>query len=226
MRHTVGSVPPRPADPTSPAGATLRWLRRPVVGRPVILVLHGGQQSGTMPTSWRQLSVLRARLLAAGLMRRTGGSGSGVAFLRYAVRGWNEDRAPVRDACWALEQIRATAPGSAVGVVGYSMGGRVGLQLVGEPDVEALVTLGAWVQQQDLATITPGPGVRVLLLHGAQDRVTDPRGSEQAAQVLRARGAEVSLGPTLVDSHAMMRHAGTWHELTAGHVGATHAPRS
>lgn len=187
-----------------------------------MLLLHGGQAHGSSPTSWRQLSMARVWPFA-GVIARRGGGDIAVAFLRYAVRGWN-DAAPVRDARWALTQIRRELPGMPIGVAGYSMGGRTALRLCGDPAVASLVTLAAWADSADVGTWHPHRGLPVLMMHGTADRVTDPRGTELAARTLRSRGAEVAVQSVAGDTHAMLRHASTWHGRTADHLVTTLLP--
>ena len=204
----------------SPSGAGLRWVHRPDDPRAAVLVLHGGQAHGDSPTSWRQPSVLRARLFATAIARRARDERVSVGFLRYAVRGWN-DAAPVADGRWALDEVRRRHSGLPLGLFGYSMGGRVALQLTGEAGVRSLVTAAAWVEAPDLRHVDPAPGLDALLLHGSQDRVTAPRGSELAGRHLESRGARVQVQTDLDDTHAMLRHALTWHARAADHlVGA------
>jgi dienelactone hydrolase len=204
----------------SPAGASLRWVHRPADPRGVVLVLHGGQSAGSEPTSWRQLSVLRARLFATAIARPARSQQVAVAFLRYAVRGWNGG-SPVTDGRWAMEQLRQLHPDVPVGLFGYSMGGRVALRLTGDPAVRSLVTAAAWVESADLRHVDAAPGLDALLLHGSQDRVTSPQGSAVAAQHLQGQGARARVQTDLDDTHAMMRHARTWHARAAEHlVGA------
>lgn len=156
----------------------------------------------------------------AGAIARGGDGTIAVAFLRYAVRGWN-DAAPVRDARWALSEIRRELPGMPIGVAGYSMGGRTALRLCGDPGVASLVTLAAWVDSDDAPMWQPHAGLPVLMMHGTADRVTSPRGTDLAAGLLRRRGAEVEVVAVEGDTHAMLQHARTWHRRTAGHVANT-----
>jgi acetyl esterase/lipase len=58
----------------------------------------------------------------------------------------------------------------------------------------------------------------VVLLHGLRDRTTDPDGSRALALEARAAGAEAAWLPVPGGDHAMLRHAPTWHSLTARSV--------
>jgi dienelactone hydrolase len=207
----------------SEAGATLRWVSRPKRARANVLVLHGGQPQGDGATSWHQPSVIRAWLFAGAIARQGRPAAIGVAFVRYAVRGWNA-QAPVADGRWALQQLAREQPGLPVGLFGYSMGGRVALRLVDDEGVRSLVTAGAWVTPTDLQHINPHPGLEALLLHGAMDQVTDPRGTALAAEHLRTHGASAQQQTDLEDGHAMMRHARDWHARAARHLRATLVP--
>ncbi|ANS79425.1 hypothetical protein SGUI_2029 [Serinicoccus hydrothermalis] len=193
-------------------------MRRHTDERAHVLVLHGGQQHSTEPTSWRQLSVLRSRLFAAAVARAGRQDRIGVSFLRYAQRGWN-DGAPLRDATWALARVREEHPGIPVGLLGYSMGGRTALHLAGE--VDALVTAAAWVEQADLPAVHPPTSGRALLLHGTEDQMTSPEGTLRAAERLREQGAEVDVRTDLADTHGMMRHRADWHRLAGAHLVQT-----
>lgn len=203
----------------APTSARLRLVHRPTTPRAAVLVLHGGQESSADPTSWRQLSVWRSRLFASAIAR-AGRDDLAVFFLRYAVRGWNGG-APVGDARWALAQVRAQVPGVPVGVFGYSMGGRVALRLAG--DVDTVVTAAAWVKPGDLEHLR-APSRPSLLLHGTSDTMTDPQGSRAAAAHLTRITGRADAATSMVDlddTHAMMRHARTWHARAAGHLHDT-----
>ncbi|MGB5953649.1 MAG: alpha/beta hydrolase [Ornithinimicrobium sp.] len=202
---------------TSPLGARLRYQHRPTTPVGVVLVLHGGQAHSQEATSWRQASVLRVMPFAWSLAS----AGRGqlvVAFLRYAVRGWNTGGDPLRDARWALQEIGYRYPGLPVALVGYSMGGRVALQLAGECRAHAVVTLAAWFVPAEAATWQPCPGLRAFLMHGAADRVTDPRGSELAAQVLRAGGAATEVEIVSGATHTLLRQPLYWQSRVSAFV--------
>lgn len=222
----------------SPSGAVLHRTNRPSDPLAVVLVLHGGRQQSTAPTAWHQAAVLRPLFFAQAVARHGGGQGGGqrgghegarlaVIRLRYAVRGWNATRgsstepAPVRDGRWALGRVAEIHPGLPIGLMGYSMGARAALRLSGEPGVRSLVTLAAWVEQADMATWQPNPGLSVLLLHGAADRVTSPRGSVLAGARLRDLGAQTEVEVLPAEGHDMLRHTRHWHRRAAEHLTAT-----
>ncbi len=201
----------------SSRGARLIWKNKPSQPRAAVLVLHGGQAHGTHPTSWWQASVLRV-MPFANAIARAGRDDVAVAFLRYAVRGWNEAGDPMIDARWAVGEIERTYGDLPLGLVGYSMGGRVALQLAGDCRPAAVVTLSAWVEPAEAAQWRPCPGLKALVLHGGSDRVTDPAGSELAARTLRAGGSEVEAEIVPGDTHAILKNGRYWHRRTADFV--------
>lgn len=198
----------------SPHGSQLIWKSRPARPVAVVLVLHGGQAHGTDPTSWLQASVLRVMPFVRAITRR-GRSQVAVAFLKYAVRGWNAEADPLRDARWALSEIKAAYGDLPLGLVGYSMGARVALQLAGECAASSLVTLSAWVEPSETHQWHACPDLKALLLHGSDDRVTDPAGSQLAAGALRAGGAQVEVEIVPGDTHAILKNARYWHRRAA-----------
>jgi len=183
----------------------------------LVLVLHGGQAYGLGPTSWWQASVLRLAPFTAAIARR-GRRDLAVCFLRYAVRGWNAGADPLRDARWALAQMEEAHGDVPIVLVGYSMGGRTALRLVNERPFAALVTLSAWAEPQE---VKPGPGassMKALMLHGSDDEVCAPQGTEAAADILRRAGVEVELEIVPGDTHAIVKNARYWHRRTADFV--------
>lgn len=193
--------------------AELRWTAEPADPTAVVLVLHGGREHSIAPVSWSQLPVLRM-IPFARAVARVGEGRIAVARLKYAIRGWNEEAAsPVPDARAALEQIRVRHPGVPIALLGHSMGGRVALSLAADPDVTAVVGLAPWVEPDDVAR--GGPGLQALLVHGTDDRMTDPRNTARMAGLLRDRGVEVTHVPVAGSKHAMLQHAGVWHRTAA-----------
>ena len=188
----------------------------------VVLVLHGGGETGYGAVEWLGGPVLRMWPFAKAIERR---AGDRLAVLRLKNRyfGWNgSDQTPLVDARWALDQIRERYAGLPIALVGHSMGGRVALHLAGEPDVTTVVGLAPWVAGGDPAH--GRPGLDVLLMHGLDDRITDPRRTKAIAERLRAAGADVTWRPVEGDGHAMLRHALTWHRDVADFVTGSLLP--
>lgn len=182
----------------------------------VALVLHGGGESGYGPMPWWEGPVIRMHPFARAIERRAG-DGLAVVRLKNRYFGWNgTEQTPLTDARWALDQIRARYAGLPIALVGHSMGGRVVTHLAGEPNVTTVVALAPWVEDGDPR---PGrPGLKVLLMHGVNDRVTDPRRSKALGDVLRGQGADVTWRPVEGEGHPMLRHPLTWHREVAEFV--------
>lgn len=179
----------------------------------VVLVLHGGGEAGYGPVEWLRGPVLRMWPFARAIERRADGR-LAVLRLKNRYHGWNgADQTPLVDARWALAQIRQRYAGLPVALVGHSMGGRVALHLADAPEVSTVVGLAPWVVGGD--PVHGRAGQRILLMHGAQDRVTDPRRSKALAERLGTAGADVTWRPVEGEGHAMLRHPLTWHREVA-----------
>jgi len=136
--------------------------------------------------------------------------------LKNRVRGWNGTRQdPVQDARWALDRIRRALPGVPVVVVGHSMGGRVALHLSAEPDVVGVAALAPWVESD---VRQPRRGVAVLLMHGSDDHVTDPRRTEVLARRYADTGVDLRYVTVEGGTHTMLKHAALWHDTVADFV--------
>jgi dienelactone hydrolase len=176
-----------------------------------------------MPTSPYQLSYLRMLDMYAGLRRQS--RSCAVYLLRYRLRGWNPGHGlpdPVRDARWALDQIRDRHPGLPVGLLGHSMGARTAFAVADDPQVVGVCALAPWLPQQE-----PLPpvrsGARYVIAHGTADRMTSPTLSKVYAQRLRAAGAAVARFEFPDAKHALLDSPGLWHrfavQTTLGLVG-------
>lgn len=201
-------------DPHGGAGAELRG-HVPPHPRGVVIVLHGGAETGRTPVSWWGLAVLRMVPFAKAMVRR-GGDDLAVVRLKYRVRGWNGTRQdPVQDAMWALERARCVFPGRPIALVGHSMGGRVAIHLANQPDVSAVAALAPWIVG-DISS--PHPETPVLLMHGTHDRMTDPHRTETLAARYEHDGADVTHVRVEGETHPMLRHASRWHDTVATFV--------
>lgn len=184
----------------------------------IALVLHGGRARSTAPVQARQLAVLRMVPLAAALRKAEGASGHlEVARLRYRVRGWNEsDRSPVADARWALDELSRRHPGVPIALVGHSMGGRTAIYVADHPAVRVVVGLAPWLEDGD--PVETVAGRRVLIVHGARDRMTSPVASRRWAAAAQGVAETISYVSVRDDAHAMLRRAEVWHRLSAEFV--------
>lgn len=167
-----------------------------------VLVLHGGASRGDrMMVSPTQLSVVRM-IPTARAVARAGRGRLAVFRLLNSWRGWDSEHTPLADAAWAARQVRERYGALPLGLVGHSLGGRAALLAGGEEGVESVVALNPWVYPTDTADLT---GRRVLIVHGARDRVAPPARAEAVAGNL-SRTADVDFVIIPGGRHAMLRH--------------------
>jgi dienelactone hydrolase len=185
----------------------------------VVLLLHGGaSRRREMMVSPTQLSVLRMIPIAR-RVARAGGGELAVYRLLNRVRGWDTHHTPVHDAQWALEEIARRLGGPRpTCLVGHSLGGRAALLAAGAAEVRSAVALAPYVYPSDGDRDLTGR--RLLIVHGAQDRIARP---ENAAAVARglSRTATVSYVSVERGKHAMLRHHACFDGLAAGFAAAT-----
>jgi dienelactone hydrolase len=90
----------------------------------------------------------------------------GLAFaeVRYRVKSWQRLESCIEDARAAVHEIGAQR----VALLGFSMGGAVGVAIAAEQNVEEVVGLAPWIPDQlDVSTLR---GKRLTVIHGALDR--------------------------------------------------------
>jgi pimeloyl-ACP methyl ester carboxylesterase len=188
-------------------------------GRPeaAVLVLHGGaSRQGEMMVSPTQLSVLRMVPIA----RRIARAGRGrlaVYRLLNSRRGWDTHHTPVKDAHWAIDQVRDRYGDVPIGLVGHSLGGRAALLAGDHDDVASVVALNPWVYPSDHADLG---GRRVLIAHGDQDRIALPGRAQAVARTL-ARTTDVAFLTVEGGKHAMLGRASVFEEAASDWVVAT-----
>jgi pimeloyl-ACP methyl ester carboxylesterase len=185
----------------------------------VVLVLHGGASRRDDPrVSPTQLSVLRmipiAQRVAKADRRRLA-----VYRLLNSTRGWDTRHTPVDDVHWAIDQLRdGFGSDLPIGLVGHSLGGRAAILAAERPEVHSVVALNPWVYPADGDIDLTGR--RVLIVHGTDDRIADPRRSAAAAGRL-ARTADVSYVSVNGGKHAMLRRGREFERLAADFAAAT-----
>jgi predicted esterase len=184
-----------------------------------VLLLHGGaSRRGKMAVSPAQLSVLRM-LPIAHRVARAGKGRLAVYRLLNSTRGWDTHHTPVRDAEWALGEI-AERHGRRLPtcLIGHSLGGRAALLAVGAEEVRSVVALAPYIVPGDHPR--GAAGRRVLIVHGARDRVAGPTRSLALAEALE-REAEVTYVCVEGGKHAMLREHATFDGLAAGFASTT-----
>jgi predicted esterase len=181
----------------------------------VVLVLPGGKAKSFEPGDPRKLSAVRMRPFASMLHRRGRAHGLAVWTVRYRYRGWNGDqRSPVADAQWALDEVRRRHGDVPVAVIGHSMGGRTALAVGGDPSVRGVCALAPWTESKD--PVEHLAGATVLIAHGSLDMVTSPRASRQYAERVAQVAARVGYIVVRGDMHAMLVRWRTWHRIATG----------
>jgi dienelactone hydrolase len=177
----------------------------------LVLALPGGEESSLRPRSrtaevflWPVIRAIAQRGRARGVVAHV---------VRYRHRGWNGEQAdPVTDARRAIEEVRRRYGPLPVGLVGHSLGGRVAVHVAGESGVEAVALLAPWLE--DVDPVGASSGRRLLVVHGARDRHTDPEASYRFAVAARRAGARIQR-VQLPGGHLLMRHRRAWTALTA-----------
>jgi dienelactone hydrolase len=181
----------------------------------VVLVLSGGKPNSFARTDPGQLAAARMRPFASMLHRRGRPHGLAVWTVRYRYRGWNgEQRSPVADAQWALDEVRRRHGDLPVVLVGHSMGGRVAFAVGGDPSVRGICALAPWTESGD--PVAHLAGATVLIAHGNLDMVTSPGASRQFAVRIAQLGARVGYINVVGDLHAMLFRWRRWHRLATG----------
>ena len=106
-------------------------------------------------------------------------------------------------------------------LVGHSLGGRAALLSAGRPEVVSAVALAPWVYPTDVPAELHG--ARILIVHGADDRIADPDRSEALARRIAARpgGAEVAYVTVRRGTHSMLARHAVFDGLAAGFAAVT-----
>jgi alpha-beta hydrolase superfamily lysophospholipase len=182
--------------------------------RGVALIAHGGKERSTAPDSHLRPPALRMLPFSADLARAGRRMGLAVAQLRYRVVGYN-DGDPVRDVEWAIDHLARRFDGP-VCLVGHSMGARAVLRAAGHDRVTAVAGLAPWCPPAE--PVEQLEGRTVLLVHGTDDRVTDPVRSLEFGRLARTRAARLARVELPRTGHGMLQRVPTWQSLTRGFV--------
>lgn len=194
---------------------SLHRLDAPGRPRGLVLMLHGGAQTGLEPVDARSASWQRSRWMQRRVAARAHTEGVGVWLLRYRHRGWNAGASavpsPVPDARWALEEVRRAYGELPVVLLGHSMGARTAVAVADDPTVTGVVGLAPWLPPAEPVTALADRHLAVA--HGRADKIT----SFDATAAFVHRAAAVAASTELVDmgglGHYMLRRAGHWDDV-------------
>lgn len=190
--------------------------------RAALLMLHGGAEHGTDEVDRRSASLQRARWMFQSIRGPLARRGIDAALLRFSVRGWNAGRghepAPVGDARWALDELRAAHPDVPIVLLGHSMGARTALHVADDPAVVGVVGLAPWFPpDEDVSGLA---GVHLVAAHGSRDHITSARQTRrllQRATGVAATSEFVDMGPV---GHYMLSHVRRWNRTALHHTTA------
>lgn len=182
----------------SPRLIPVRVPRDPVGA---VIVLHGGaSRRDAVAVSPTQLSVLRMIPVARRISRLPG---LAVYRVLNSRRGWDAEHTPVVDTQWALDRVRERLGELPIVLVGHSLGGRAAVLAGGADGVVGAVALAPYLLPGDGAVDLSGR--RVLMVHGARDRIASLPRAEATAREL-ARHADVGFIRVADGTHSMLRH--------------------
>ncbi len=102
-------------------------------------------------------------------------------------------------------------------VLGHSMGGRAALRVADDESVRGVVGLAPWLPPGEPVSVE---GRTVHLVHGSEDRWTDPRATSAWAERAATQAAHVSFTRVEGSGHFMISNLSTWHRLAGSGVAA------
>lgn len=198
---------------------SIAWDAAPASAGAVALLLHGGAIEGRQANRPWSYNVARIFPIARTVAKANAPWPLAVARLRFRWRGWNGDeRSPVADALWGLEQVRSRYPGRPIALVGHSMGGRTALYVADEPDVRLFVGISPWIEAGD--PLPTKPDLTTVLVHGDRDIICPLWASRETVEKLRADGHGAALIRVARSDHAMLVRARLWSRLVTDVVVA------
>ena len=201
-----------------PTGADLR-LTGPS-DRAAVVCVNGGQRTEVEGT-WSASLEWLVRQLAPRFPRL------GFAEVRYRIKSWKRLDWCVEDARAAIQAVGAPR----VLLLGFSMGGAVGISAADEPGVEEVLGLAPWIP--DRLDLAPLAGRRLTVLQGSLDRAlpgipgVSPAHSRRGFERARALGVdgEYTLLRGAVHGMALRAHWGRQVPLPRAGAWAQHVAR-
>jgi dienelactone hydrolase len=210
------------------SGAELR-LTGPT-DRAAVVCVNGGQRAEVEGT-WSASLEWLVRRLAPRFPQL------GFAEVRYRIKSWKRLDWCIEDARAAIHAVGAPR----VLLLGFSMGGAVGISVADEPGVEEVLGLAPWIP--DRLDLAPLSGRRLTVLHGSLDRSlpgipgVSPADSRRGFERARDHGidGEYTLLPGAVHGMALRAHwgrpvplprAGAWARCVARELERFEGSRS
>jgi len=187
--------------------------RHDAAGTPsgVVLMLHGGKESSTVPVDDRSLSRKRSLAMQAAIAPAAAEAGVSTWLLTYRVRGWNGGSGAVADARWALEQVRRELGEVPVVLLGHSMGGRTAVHVADDPHVTGVVGLAPW--WPDGEPVGALAGKHLVAAHGRRDKITSYRATSRFVERSRAVATSVEMHDMGPIGHYLLRRVAAWNDL-------------
>ncbi|MER7969934.1 prolyl oligopeptidase family serine peptidase, partial [Streptomyces sp. NPDC096080] len=145
--------------------------------------------------------------------------------------GWNGGAAQLaQDATWAADEIVRRYGDVPVCLAGVDMGGRAALRSGGHEAVDSVLAIAPWLPEDDMAA-PPEPvrqlvGRQVLIVHGTNDRRTDPELSFRLAARAKKANREVCRFEVHADGHGLHQYRAEVHALAQDFVMGTLFGRS
>ncbi|MER7570604.1 alpha/beta hydrolase [Streptomyces sp. NPDC057806] len=175
----------------------------------VLLLPAGDETSHRRPSA--MLAAASVRALGRRLTRAARDEGLAAHAVHYRWRGWNGTEANLaRDADWAVEEAVRRYGDVPVCLAGFDMGGRAALRAAGHEAVNSVLAIAPWLPEEDVAA-PPEPvkqlaGRRVLMVHGTNDRRTDPELSFRLAARAKKTNRDVCRFEVHSDGHGLHQH--------------------